>query len=109
MHLLIIKLGATGDVVRTTPLLRRFTGPVTWITAAKNVVMLEGIRENLRCVSWEQRQTVAEANYDLIINLEDTLEVAEFTSSLKFAKLFGAYLDSQNQLTYTTDSRRWFD
>ena len=35
MNVLIVKLGATGDVVRTTPLLKRFTGPVTWITAAK--------------------------------------------------------------------------
>jgi len=109
MHLLIIKLGATGDVVRTTPLLRRFTGPVTWITAAKNVVMLQGIREDIRCVSWEQRQTVTDSNYDLVINLEDTVEVAEFVVSLKFGKLFGACLNPQDEFTYTPDSRCWFD
>src|SRR6266850_5362992 len=109
MHLLIIKLGATGDVVRTTPLLRRFTGPVTWITAAKNVVMLQGIREDIRCVSWEQRQTVTDSNYDLVINLEDTDEVAEFVVSLKFGKLFGACLNPQDEFTYTPDSRCWFD
>ena len=38
MDILIIKLGATGDVVRTTPLLRRLDGNATWITAAKNTV-----------------------------------------------------------------------
>jgi ADP-heptose:LPS heptosyltransferase len=43
MNVLIVKLGATGDVVRTTPLLRRLSGSVTWITAAKNGVFLEGL------------------------------------------------------------------
>src|SRR6266700_445831 len=103
MPLLILKLGATGDVVRTTPLLRRFSGPVTWITASKNVPMLQGIRENLRCVSWEQRHAVADGNYDLVINLEDTLDVAQFAAGLKFTRLFGAHLDSQGGLTYTPD------
>jgi len=35
MSVLIIKLGAAGDVVRTKPLLRRLTGSVS-CTAAKN-------------------------------------------------------------------------
>ena len=43
MSVLIIKLGATGDVVRTTPLLRRFDGPVSWVTAENNLPLLEGI------------------------------------------------------------------
>jgi len=59
MNVLIVKLGATGDVVRTTPLLRRFTGTVTWITAAKNLPLLENLREGLRCFSWEQRERAA--------------------------------------------------
>ena len=40
MNILIIKLGATGDVVRTTPLLRHFKGSVTWLTTAKNSLLL---------------------------------------------------------------------
>src|SRR5262245_7423405 len=109
MRLLILKLGATGDVVRTTPLLRRFTGPVTWVTAAKNLAMLEGIREDLRGVSWEQRQTIAGDEYDLLINLEDTADVGEFARLVKCKQVFGALLDNDNRLTYTPDSRRWFD
>jgi len=41
MSVLIIKLGATGDVVRTTPLLRRLDGPVSWITAENNLTLLQ--------------------------------------------------------------------
>ena len=57
MNVLIIKLGATGDVVRTTPLLHRLKGSVTWITAAKNAVFLEGLTDNLRHFPWEARAT----------------------------------------------------
>jgi len=31
--------------------------------------------DNLRCFSWQERQLVPDIRYDLIINLEDTLEV----------------------------------
>ncbi len=49
-RILIIKLGATGDVLRTTPLLRglRDTCPgchITWLTGPDAVPMLEGIPE----------------------------------------------------------------
>jgi len=78
MNVLIVKLGATGDVVRTTPLLRRLTGYITWLTAAKNTELLKGLRDNLRCVSWEEREQALDTVYDLVINLEDTLDVAQF-------------------------------
>jgi ADP-heptose:LPS heptosyltransferase len=109
MKTLILKLGATGDVVRTTPLLRRLTGEVTWITAAKNVVLLRGVRDNLTICSWEERNSLPEVAYDLVINLEDTLEIGVYADTLSAKQRFGAYVDSSNQLTYTDDSRRWFD
>ncbi len=109
MNVLIIKLGATGDVVRTTPLLRRLNGSVTWITAAKNAVLLGGLADNLRHFSWEERARALDIPYDLAINLEDTLEVALFLRRAKPGKIFGAYADSSNSLRYTDDSKNWFD
>lgn len=109
MNVLIAKLGATGDVVRTTPLLKRLEGRVTWITAAKNKVFVEGLRKDLRCVSWEERESIRDTEYDLVINLEDTLDVGQYLATVKFKQLFGAYLDGGNTLRYTDDSRRWFD
>jgi hypothetical protein len=109
MNLLIIKLGATGDVVRTTPLLKRLSGHITWLTEAKNAALLEGLKNNLRCLSWPGRQSLPDIKYDLVINLEDSLEVALYLETLEFKQLFGAYVDSENQLRYTDDSRRWFD
>jgi ADP-heptose:LPS heptosyltransferase len=109
MNTLIIKLGATGDVVRTTPLLRRLSGSVTWITAAKNAMFLGGLAENLRHFSWEARARALDIPYDLAINLEDTLEVALFLKSLRPGEIFGAYADSSGRLRYTDNSKCWFD
>jgi lipopolysaccharide heptosyltransferase II len=109
MSVLIIKLGATGDVVRTTPLLRRLDGAVSWITAENNLALLEGIDRKVRCVSWENRKRVADTTYDLVINLEDDRETSSFLKELKFKQLFGAHLNAQDKLAYTSDSRDWFD
>ena len=109
MKILTVKLGATGDVVRTTPLLRILEGQVIWITDAKNTVLLDGISQNLKCFSWEERGLVPEVKYDLIINLEDTLDVALYLRRFKPNHWFGAYASVNETLCYTDDSRRWFD
>ena len=107
--ILILKLGATGDVVRTTPLLKHLAGEVSWITAAKNTPLLTGLVLPLRSGSWEQRARFCDREYDLVINLEDTQEVAQFLPQLKFKKLFGAYAKPDGSLDYTDDSGGWFD
>src|SRR5881275_2742787 len=109
MNILLIKLGATGDVVRTTPLLRRLDGSVSWITTEKNLALLQGIDREVRCVSWENRKRVADTTYDLVINLEDDRETSSFLKQLNFKQLFGAHLNGNDQLAYTSDSRAWFD
>lgn len=109
MNLLIVKLGATGDVVRTTPLLKLLKGRVIWITEAKNTVLLERVSNGLKCFSWEERGFVPELEYDLVINLEDTLEVALYLRKFKKRQWFGAYAASDNTLCYTDNSRSWFD
>lgn len=109
MKIFIAKLGATGDVVRTSSLLRALTGQITWLTAAKNVALLENLQPNIRCFSWEQRELARDMNYDLVINLEDSVQIGQFLQTLNFSQLFGAYLQEANTLRYTDDSRRWFD
>src|SRR6266481_2774787 len=109
MNVLIIKLGATGDVVRTTPLMRRFNGNITWVTAATNTVLLESLQDNVRPFSWEERERALDRHYDLAINLEDTLDVSQFLKTVRCGEIFGAYADSDNSLRYTENSRHWFD
>ena len=109
MNTLILKLGATGDVVRTSTLLRRLRGHVSWITAANNLALLAASRPDFRSVAWEQRHECHDRHYDLVINLEDTLDIAQFLTTLSSAKTFGAYTPDNRTLRYTEDSRGWFD
>jgi len=109
MNVLIIKLGATGDVVRTTPLLSYLDGQITWLTAGKNTVLLQGLASTLRCFSWEERAHALDSHYGLAINLEDTVDVAQFLRTVECREIFGAYLGSNGSVTYTDSSRRWFD
>ncbi len=108
MKVLILKLNATGDVVRTSSLLRRLTGEITWITDRKNQMLLEGT-DHLRCFNWEGRELAADRSYDLVINLEDDEESARFASGLGASQIFGAYWSDAGELSYTRDSQRWFD
>jgi len=109
VNTLIVKLGATGDVVRTTPLLGKLGGEVIWLTEPKNAVLLNGIGEGLQCFPWEQRKSVPDIAYDLIVNLEDTQEIGLYLNGLKAKQRFGAYAAADDRLCYTEDSQCWFD
>jgi len=112
MEILIVKLGATGDVVRTTPLLRRFEGRVTWVTASKNMVLLEnlkGVSVDLNVINWENRASLEGRKFDLLIHLEDDAETASIQDGIRCDRKFGAYLNENGQMSYTKDASEWFD
>jgi ADP-heptose:LPS heptosyltransferase len=108
MNVLILKLNAAGDVVRTTTLLRRLTGHVSWVTARMNVELLTGL-PGVRPVSWEEREAVKDRRYDLLVNLEDEASTAAFAAGLDCTRVFGAYLNERGGVSYTEDARVWFD
>lgn len=108
-HTLIVKLNATGDVVRTTALLRRLRGPVTWISARGNLPLLDNVRGDMRVLAWEDRELAADSRYDLAINLEDELETADFVQRMRPARVFGALPARDGSVTYSDDAREWFD
>jgi heptosyltransferase-2 len=112
MKTLILKLGATGDVVRTTSLLRRLNGHVTWLTTAGNRTILpkpEEFGASLRVVTWDDRSTIEGDAYDLVINLEDDSNTASWLTSIRVGQLFGALLKDDGQMSYTEDAKCWFD
>jgi lipopolysaccharide heptosyltransferase II len=107
-NVLILKLNATGDVVRTTTLLHRLHGHVTWMTAAPNTELFaQG--GPVRCIEWAEREQTLDRHYDLVINLEDEACMAQFAKEAEHARVFGAYLANDGSVTYTEDSHQWFD
>lgn len=109
MKTLIVKLGASGDVVRTTALLHILPYPLDWITADNNIILLKGNKKIDNIIPWSQRDSLYRKEYDLVINLEDSLEAARLLMSIKYKDLFGAYLNGDGKLIYTENSKEWFD
>ena len=110
MDTLILKLNASGDVVRTTPLLRRLHGRVTWVTAQRNLPLLERTTENLQV-----RGLGTKGGGDrLAVRLGHQSGRRAGDRGLRSdgeasTVIFGAHLDREGRLTYTEDSRGWFD
>jgi hypothetical protein len=88
---------------------RKFPDRVSRITEGRNTGLLKELRDNLRCLSWEERDAARDRLYDLVINLEDSVEVGLFLETLQFKQLFGAYVGSASELRYTAELRLSFD
>jgi heptosyltransferase-2 len=106
---LIVKTGAAGDVVRTTPVLRRLAGwAVDWFTAPGVRDLIEGTA--VRNVYTDVGQLSPEQPYDLIINLEDEVDlVRAIGERVQGRRTFGSYVDVNGAIAYTEDSAPWFD
>jgi heptosyltransferase-2 len=105
--ILLIKLGAAGDVLRTTPLLALFKDDhVTWITSDENIALLS-LSEQLTPVGWMHKEIVRHHKFDLAINLEDDIGTAHFLQTMQYDQLFGAR--EFGGMTYTPDADPWFD
>jgi len=109
MKILIVKLGAIGDVLRTTSLLpglkeRYQPTAIDWITAtaAKDILLYNPYLSSLYL--WEERGQLKE--YSMIIGLEDDKAACELVSSLKSETIIGAHLKGGRQV-YAPSA--WFD
>lgn len=109
LRILIVKLAAAGDVLRTTPLLDILRGEIHWLTNDENLILLTDNSKVQHCVPWSQASVLSTLEYDLVLNLEDSLHAAEFLGRIKYKELFGSYLDGSKRLTYTDSSQAWFD
>ena len=109
MKTLIIKLGAAGDVLRTTSILNVLSGEIDWITSDKNILLLKDNPKINQCVPWSRSSSLTNSYYDLVINLEDSVDAARFINRIKYKELFGSYVDKTGELTYTESVNEWFD
>jgi len=107
--ILIVKIGALGDVVRTTPILRVLKGNIFWITSKEAFEILPKIK-SLKILNPEKIDTLRNLDFDLILNLEEDENLAKNLSELKTKKLIGVYFDfKRNKLSYTKESKKWYD
>lgn len=105
-RILIIKLGAIGDVIRTTPLLRkiRATYPqakVTWLTHTPAILPKNEIEEilkfDLAAILYLQHTT-----FDILYNLDKDKEACALHDSIAAEKKFGYTL--QNGVAFPSNT-----
>lgn len=108
-NILICKTNALGDVVRTTPILRVIDGNIFWLTSKEAVELLPRL-ETLKILTPNEIDALKNINFDLVLSLEEDAELVKVLTKLKYRKLIGVYYDFEsNGLSYTDESREWYD
>lgn len=110
LNTLIIKLGAMGDVLRTTPLLGAISGNVYWITQKECIPLLapSNSLKKVIDINYAQEQ-LRNMSFDLVICLDDDTKAAELATKFNSGSLIGSFVDASGRLTYTDSSKEWFD
>jgi len=110
----LIKVGALGDVVRTTTLLpalrkRHPNMELTWITGKDAVSLLHGNPDVARTVLFDDSPDASwrHANYDWVICLDDDEALCKLASELRSSRLSGAYM-AGTERKYSDDLAAWF-
>lgn len=108
MKNLVIKIGALGDVVRTTILYRFLKGEIYWLTS-KTAKELLPKNKKRKTFTIDEFDYLKKIYFDLIINLEEDEKIAKFVNdNIKYKKLIGVFWD-KNKLNYTKESSIWYD
>jgi heptosyltransferase-2 len=107
---LIIKVGAAGDVVRSTVLFHAIEGDIYWITAQDNMGLFPDNVPALKGLASVEQVPgyFFEIEFDEIINLEENLETAQLAARFKTKRRTGIYLQD-GQLVYSPESAGWYD
>ena len=113
MDILIIKLGAIGDVIRTTAILpglkEKYKGcKIDWLTKKKSFDVLKNNSFINKIFLIESNIEMKDNEYDLVINLDDDNEACKLASEIDHKEIIGAYLDNGKR-AYTQNSSSWFD
>lgn len=121
MKILIIKLGALGDVLRTTFIARGFKEKwpnchITWLTKENAKLLLLNNQFIDRIIEWDEREDLIQKEWDWVISLDDEQEVCNFATTIKIDKVgckkfqgaYTDYTDKRGQRKYTDDIEPWF-
>ena len=113
MDLLIIKLGAAGDVLRTTSILpalkEKYKGArIYWVTKKDSLDLLRNNQYIDNVYLIENADAEKLPMYDLVLNPDDEYDACKLASEVKKKRIIGAYVENGDRV-YTKDSAPWFD
>jgi len=104
-RILIIKLGALGDVIRTTPLVVKYRElypdcHITWLTQSPEVLPKDSINVILKPDAFSL-WTIQQSEYDIAINLDKENEACMLLAAAKAPQKYG-YTWTDNKLAPAT-------
>jgi lipopolysaccharide heptosyltransferase III len=104
-RILIIKLGALGDVIRTTPLITRFRKiypgcHISWITQSPGILPHHLI-DKIYSFNFESVYALTHRQYDIAINLDKEIEACALLADVSATKKFG-FTWKDNRITPAT-------
>tara|TARA_Y100000310_G_C20676023_1_gene813081 strand:- start:924 stop:1907 length:984 start_codon:yes stop_codon:yes gene_type:complete len=107
VRILIIKLGALGDILRTTCILRGLKEKykdckISWLTKEEGSVILQN--NNLIDDIYTNYNNLGK--FDLVISLDE--EACDIATKIRKEELVGCYLNGGKKV-YTSNSVTWFD
>lgn len=113
MRILIIKLGAIGDVLRTTkylPALKdKYPGcRISWLTKRSSYDILKNNQFLSKIFLIEDKINLENEKFDLVISLDDEEQACKIASEVKADKIIGNYI-KDGKKNYTKETRAWFD
>lgn len=99
--ILIIKLGAAGDVIRTTPLLRKLkqvypAAFITWLTLSPELVPADWVDE-IFPFDLTHLEILRASKFDLLLNLDKDREACALTNQIFAVEKKGFVLSDQNR------------
>ena len=106
---LIIKLGAMGDVLRTTTLLRALPGPVTWVTRPVSMPLLENIPQIGELIPFEAAAGQLQGrHFRLAACLDDEPDACRLLDLVRYDRHVGAQLEN-GVVGYGASAHSWYD
>lgn len=106
---LIIKLGAMGDVLRTTTILRALPGPVTWVTRPVSLPLLAGIPHIGELIPFgEAAARLQGRHFQLVACLDDEPDACGLLEHVTWDRHVGSEL-RDGRVVYGESARAWYD
>jgi heptosyltransferase-2 len=92
-RILIIKLGALGDVIRSTPLITRFRkiypdAHITWVTRSPDILPKQMI-DKICTFDFKSIYSITHQQYDIAVNLDKETEACSLLADVVAKKKYG--------------------
>jgi len=113
-NILIIKLGAIGDVIRTTPLLRKLRTEypnafITWLTYSPDIISKEWVNRILN-VSAENIELLKNIEFDWLINLDKDGIAVSLSNAIRAKRKSGFTIDEYGHakpISTKSEEHKW--